>query len=287
MNTVHSNSKLGSSSLAKKSSIEILVTNGVSHKLLDVRHCEPPKKKKCSRNSYCSGLVADSLQNDSSYLCNVINTCFLIKTRKTSELIILYGEAHNTVIESLVDTGASTSYISARCYDELLDSAYETDGIHFEPCETKVKLADDTFVEPLGIATIALFVVDRILQIPMIVIKNLAYDTILGMEHLKENKIVIDPDELSVYFKEKDESISNIITLEDTITIPPFSQISVPVSFKQTFKTTQVVRNLQVCNQKYGVFIAQGPIHCDVLTATVLLKRKGCLQVYDLNLFCM
>ena len=253
----------------------MLVTNSLTHKLLEVQYINTDYKWKKPRVTFsCNSIINDCISLDSRYLCTQINSCLNTTSKQNyNNLIILYGESHNTIVETLVDTGTSASYISARAFRKIQESADLEMPFKFEPYFGKIKIADNSMIEPLGIVTVVLQVVDRLVNVPMIVLKNLSYDTIMGMDCMHKNGVVIDTEELSIHFKQKEESISNMITLAETVAIGAYSQMCVPVNFKQTFDAAQVVRNLPSFNQRFGAFIGQRPIQCDELKSNAMLNN--------------
>ena len=105
-------------------------------------------------------------------------------------MIVLNGETENTQVDCLVDTGASANYISEAVYKTLDHNSIDSEMV-WRAYEGNIKIADGTLVKSLGVVTLNLFVIDRVISVSLIIIKDLSYDIILGLEFLKDNDVDI------------------------------------------------------------------------------------------------
>ena len=94
------------------------------------------------------------------------------------------------MLDCLVDSGASSNYISEAAFDLLRNSDSPTTMV-FEPYQQSVIIADKTTIKSLGLLKVDLYVVDRTIRVPLIVLKNLFFDIILGMNFLSQNNVII------------------------------------------------------------------------------------------------
>ena len=166
------------------------------------------------------------------------------------------------MMDCLVDTGASSNYISEDMYNKIISSNFHgvLSDCYREEYTGQVKIADTSFVETLGILHVPLFVLDRTIMVPLIILKKLTYDCILGMQFFVTHKVIIDPAEHSIFFQNEPDSLSSIIKLDQVVTLPPFSLQIVSAIIDANSNRDSVVRNLTSFNHRYGFFIAQGPI---------------------------
>ena len=83
----------------------------------------------------------------------------------------------------------------------------------FEPYQQSVIIADKTTIKSLGLLTADLYVVDRIIRVPLIVLKNLSFDIILGMNFESKNNVIIDAKEKLIQFKDPKFKVESLVTL--------------------------------------------------------------------------
>ena len=116
----------------------------------------------------------------------------------------------------------------------------------FEPYQQSVIIADKTTIKSLALLKVDLYVVDRTIRVPLIVLKNLSFDIILGMNFLNQNNVIIDANEKLIQFKIPKLEEESLASLTSTVVLPPFTEKIVQVQFKG------VLPNTQVNNQQSG-----------------------------------
>ena len=99
----------------------------------------------------------------------------------SGKLIVLTCEIIAQTYQALVDPGATANYMSAQAFQKLLTTSNPYDKFELIPYDGKVKIADQSVIETLGIVYVPLFLVDRITRVPFIIVKDLAFELILGM----------------------------------------------------------------------------------------------------------
>jgi hypothetical protein len=108
----------------------------------------------------------------------------------------------------------------------------------------------------------------------MIILRNLSFDIIIGMEFLQKNKVIIDAADMSIHFS---EPTLNGVNLINNITIPAFASVFAPVNcrLKQPRVHTEpsVLTNYQPFTNRFGVFVAQGPILCNENAFNIMISN--------------
>ena len=240
----------------------------------------PPLRKPYIDPAWISK-IKRSIEVDQKLLFNMTRLNSLdcnLGTDEKTELIILDCETRNTSVKSLVDTGASSNYLSGKMFIRLQQSA-PSSNLDIKPYNGLIKIADQTLVRSLGVVTLDMFILDRIVAVSFVIIKKLSYDAILGMEFLTENNVIIslsspsNPEPSCIYFKNPPYDPLGIVRTSESSPIPPFSRKIVTVRIPNTYNSVQVLRNLKSFNNQFGVYVGQGPVNCDKLSFSIFINN--------------
>jgi hypothetical protein len=142
---------------------------------------------------------------------------------KSSELITVLAEVNSIGVDALVDTGATSNYISNALFQEIqaIDSTLEltTDT------SKMVRVADNSTIGCRGEVSLPLVLDNIPFYVKFIVLDTLMFHMILGFNFCKTNKIIIDSEEAAIYFKPDSIHIgsSSCCSMHD-IVLPAFSE---------------------------------------------------------------
>ena len=124
----------------------------------------------------------------------VLATIAAARVDPNDELIKLTCFIQNQTVLALVDTGASSNYISK-------DTLTELDPLGLFPIEPHVqsiKVGDNRFVTSIGKVTMPMIVDQHEFATSFIILQNLSFEIILGMQFLSTNNAIIDTADRSV-----------------------------------------------------------------------------------------
>ena len=153
----------------------------------------------------------------------------------------------------IIDTGATSNYISLNVFNShnFIDQqiVYETSKEHL------VRLGDNRNVQCAGIVTLPVTVDNRIIPTKFLVMNELAYDMILGMPFLHDNKVVIDNETKTFTFK---ENAVLLLTTTQELILPPCYEGCVPVDTSQLGANTVLISSYEPLTLRKGIFAARG-----------------------------
>ena len=219
--------------------------------------------------------LISAINRDKIYLDKLASThrCHGIPSNISSEsnLIILNLEIDSLLVESLVDSGASSNYISESTFNKLLHDA-PSRILAFHEHQQPVIIADKTSVQSRGTVTLEAYIIDRMVRVSFIIINNLSFDTILGMKFLKENNVVIEAKDKTIFYKTPPPD-ANLVQLSDSLELPAFSTTIVDVQIQQKLQSPHVLTNLACFTARHGLYVAQGPTNCDSLKFAVYISN--------------
>ena len=206
------------------------------------------------------------LEVDKEFLGNIDNK------NSNNELIQITAQCQNSLLTCLIDTGATSNYILEEQLNQLVEAKPEHQ-IRVKQCSQSIQMADKTCVQSLGRVTLTFLILNRELDVTLSILKDLSFNVILGMNFLKNNEVVIDADESSIYFKDscpnQSESSSNTLTLLRDICIPAFSQTFIDVKVAKPCLETQVVNNSNSMNIQKGLYLARGCIEAEFIQVLI------------------
>ena len=196
----------------------------------------------------------------------VLATIAAAQVDSNDELIKLTCFIQNQSVLALVDTGASSNYISR-------DTLTELDPLGLfsvEPHVQSIKVGDNRFVTSIGKVTLPMVVDQHGFATSFIILQNLSFEIILGMQFLSENNAIIDAADKSVYFNIM--LPLNVNSIEQT-TIPAYSCIALSAEAETPVDCTKIIKNVASFNHRYGAFVSHGTIRCDKNSLTVLVSN--------------
>jgi len=173
---------------------------------------------------------------------------------------------------ALVDTGASSNYISK-------DTLTELDPLGLFPIEPHVqsiKVGDNRFVTSIGKVTLPMIVDQHGFATSFVILQNLSFEIILGMQFLSTNNAIIDTADGSVYFN---ISLPLKVNSTEQVTIPAYSCIALAAEAENSVDCTKVIKNVASFNHKYGAFVSHGTINCDQNSLTILVSNLTNTQI--------
>ena len=214
--------------------------------------------------------ISELIKIDQLSIINAISNNYKYSNE---DLIILNCEAYQSQFNTLIDTGATSNYMSEDALRNMVESAEANDKPLVVPCKKSVKVAHNSTIDALGLVQIKLFFIDRVINVPFIILKNLVYDLIIGMQCLKQNGVVIDAEDGHIGFKSKNNDEQSLLTNKETIVIPPYCQVVANAYTNKCYQSPQLVQNYEPFNIKQGCYIAQGPVTNSGHTLNILLNN--------------
>ena len=129
-------------------------------------------------------------------------------------------------IVALIDTGASTNFVSSKFIQAL---KLVGDGVIITPASLILRLANQQTITTLGKVTIQIKIVERIFSVDMFIVDQLAYPLILGCEFLRNNSISLKFDDISdqlvlTHLQSLPKPEPHTLWVHQKTTIPAFSQ---------------------------------------------------------------
>ena len=164
------------------------------------------------------------------------------------------GETKN--IETLIDTGASASFVSQLLVDKLRQENWQ---MQIHSCNISLNLADNTTATANGLVTLPVAIDDAILDIRFYVMSQLAYPLILGCAFLEQHNAVLQfsKDNRKIEFTKFNSS--NLYLL-NTTEIPAYSQKLVECSVDPNVKNDKIY-TIEPNNELFhhsGLLVARG-----------------------------
>ncbi len=199
---------------------------------------------------------------------NILASLTKLSSDQQSDLIKIHCDFYNTEVETLVDTGASTNYIS----QDLVTRIMVYQPLIIEDSINNVQIGDKTVIKSKGRVLLRISIGGFIFVVPFVILENISFDAVLGMEFLKRSQAIIDADDNSLYFK-SNETV-HPLHLSAATTIPAFTSIPVEADFPaSSLNQTRVIINYGHLIQKHGICIGKGPIKCVNSTMCILLTN--------------
>jgi len=134
-------------------------------------------------------------------ICSIANT----------NIPIIIGESYNIPLKVLFDTGANINIITQESYNKL-----KCKNINKMDKEIEIKLADNTIVLTNYYTDLKLKINDKLViydKFYIIDYTNPFYDIIIGRSIQKKYRILIDPDDDSIYQKNYNNSLTKIVEI--------------------------------------------------------------------------
>ena len=191
----------------------------------------------------------------------------------SENLLFLDCELGRLQLKCLIDSGASSNYISEKSYEAIKTQNKDNNDWYLEEYQGKVKIADSSVIETVGLLRAPMHTIDRTVIVPMIVLKNLSFDCILGMHFIKQHELVIDAAGNNIYFKNNDGQHSNLLSTIQAYEITPYTQVIIKCLNPSLGNTQKMVSNLRSCNDKSGLHIAKGPINCNTKNLNIIVTN--------------
>jgi predicted aspartyl protease len=205
--------------------------------------------------------------------CNlIVDMSQLLKLQELQSVedhfIVLSLEVNGVILNALIDSGASFNYISVKALEHV---NLDDEALEFDKTPHRVQVANKTVLSSVGNAKLDINLEDNTFNTKFTVMESLSFDVILGMQFLKENRVVIDAEEGSILFKDFTPNLK--VTLNDTIEIPAHSSIFVSASIPEPINQTFILNNSPYLGLKYGVYGAQGLVNPSNTELTVFLSN--------------
>ena len=181
-------------------------------------------------------------------------------------LIKLICSIQNHQFTSLVDTGATANYISLEALNQI-DPQQE---FVIEPNNQSVQIGDKSYIQSQGKVCLPVEIDHYEFQIPFIILNNLSFSIILGMNFLTASHAIIDAVERSVSFA---PTRASLVHLLETITIPPYSCSPAVAINEDLDSNVKILTNLTSFNMKFGAFVVQGLIQNENSKLNVLISN--------------
>ena len=118
---------------------------------------------------------------------------------------------NNFTFEALVNSGASSSYISKAAASKRLPFLLDKS---FSKMKHSLSIASQSIINNFGKVNIEAEDVEKQFKANLTIIDNLEFDIILGMAFLKNNRVIFDAEENMIYYKPivKNEVFTNFTT---------------------------------------------------------------------------
>ena len=183
------------------------------------------------------------------------------KLEKVTTLELYVGLLKTT---ALIDTGASTSFVS---------SHFETlEQINFpittRECELNLRLADENLIKTRGCLTLPIKIMNQFWNIDVHIVPQLAYPIILGCDFLRTNKATLSFTKegcfvsLAELLPQEIEKEPTLYVLESR-EIPAYSQCFISCSLSPNVSvndTYQITANPELFHEK-GILVSHGLIN--------------------------
>jgi hypothetical protein len=180
-----------------------------------------------------------------------------------TDLLVVESHINGHPAETLIDTGASSNYISQSCLDRLGTQGSE---INLQPAgDINVLIADASTITPQGIVQLSITIDNIEYRTDFIVMETLLFETILGYRFIKTNSITIRTyqDDSVIITKNHSLSTPDIeLFAAMIITIPPLSQQLIDMEWHDPpaqYGTYLVDRNDKLF-EKRGLLVARGVV---------------------------
>ena len=174
---------------------------------------------------------------------------------------------NGVVLEALIDSGATYSYISRRA---LTHTGLTNDDSEFSPITHNVQVANKTVMSSLGTVNLDASLVDHSFKSSFTVMDSLSFDVILGMSFLKENRVIIDSEEGEIFYKQAPEHMN--VKLYTTVTIPAYSSIVAQASICNPLAEPYVINCHPLCT-RHGLYVAQGVLNTTETNFNIFLTN--------------
>ena len=165
-------------------------------------------------------------------------------------------------INALIDTGASTNFISFKLIEALRSRG---PMLNIKELILNLKLADGNITNATGLITLPLKIGDKFINVNLYIVKDLSYPIILGCEFLRRQgaimKFTEDKGEIFLSSLVQDQNINNgHLFVLSTTDIPAYSQCYVECGVVGQIDTDRlhlIEPNVEIFNDK-GVLVSHG-----------------------------
>ena len=168
----------------------------------------PPKKNRIHLKPHQAAIRLTAVEPKKNSMAAPANS--------TDNLIKLHCLIQHYDVLALVDTGATSNYISL---DKLTQIDPDSQFV-IESYYQSVKVGDNRFVKSIGRVTLPLMIDHNEFTTTFVILENLSFELILGMQFLMAYKAVIDATERSVHFN---TDTTFLVKLAVTTVVPAFS----------------------------------------------------------------
>ena len=172
---------------------------------------------------------------------------------RSSDVLVVEALVNKCNFEVLIDTGASSNYISNATLETLLQTGEKLHISRVVPVE--ISLADNTRITTSGKVSLEINIDNKTFLVDFIIIKSLLFDLILGCRFCRENKVIIDFGDNSISFRESISSIKEQLSyqeihgyLENRVTIPAHSELIVDLSISGLKQGAYFVKTQNINN---------------------------------------
>ena len=172
-----------------------------------------------------------------------------------NELLTIDCEIDEVTLESLVDTGATSNYISAKVISQL----QQRRPLQINPFHHSVQVGDARVVQSLGKVTLSVVIQGTPVYVSFVILQNITFDLILGMDFLKSNRALIDLHDGSIQLRI--EQLRSV-RLRQELTIPAYTSMATEVILPSNALSLQVLENYEPFIGRYGVYAGQGTLNC-------------------------
>lgn len=175
----------------------------------------------------------------------------------TNKILEVDALVDNLAIDTILDTGASSNYISAGLIHDKLNRYRK----RMRAYSAEATVANQSTIKVVGLITLPIQLGEGITNTTFMVVEALAYDMILGMQYMTENKVVIDFDRHVI---KVNGSILRVRTsdcifscLED-VHIPAYSETVLTVHASRKLSDDVFVQSSTALQERMGIFVGHG-----------------------------
>ena len=155
-------------------------------------------------------------------------------------------------IDTLIDTGADSCYIKETLCEQL--------NLQIEPFDCEVVAGNNQRLVIVGKVFLQLSIADCQYPIHCLVVQTLSFPLILGWNgFIKKHKSIIDSATNTVRLRRPITPNENFAFLEDSMTLPPYTEVATPVKIHQTNSASTIfISRYNELFRKTGITVLPG-----------------------------
>jgi len=185
----------------------------------------------------------------------IMTMCELIKNNNNK--LLLPVQLFGLNVEALIDTGADSNFISETLYQQLIKRCPTVVQLESSKEKSLVKVANNNTEVVITTVLLPMYVAEDMLTIEVKVLRNLSQNMILGLEFIKQHRLIVDSDEQTLEIKKKS---SHYLSTIDEYQLQPYSETDIIVKVPCPTGGTHLIEYTDELLTTFGVAIARGVV---------------------------